>query len=406
MSDDNFIGNFIIANNGNECPKEYIVWSGYAALSFAIGPQVWINYEHFAVSANLYVCLVGPAGNRKTFARDKAMELLMDGMRDPVVSAECETKQGITAFMAQNEQTRFFPHPNGKLFEFHPYGIFGSELMNYLSLGASDMIVFLTDIYDHAFKPYRYRLKKEFEFIKNPYVVMLSCTTPKWLCDQIKTDQFCTGFGRRTIFVCNDSDIRMRPTMSEESRLARQRCVDRIKHVVYTKNPLNPGVVGEYRLDPEADHWFWKEWYLRFPLGDDPFMRSWRRSKSIQVLKVAMLTSLAEADTLVLTTRHLKTALTLLDAVESEMPMLTLRMGKSEVVESSLRIIEVLRNHGGIMAEKDLKAATLRDFKDPYQQYTTLRYLAETEQIVGVKRTVNGVERVCCALPEILEKKT
>ena len=389
-----FLKNFLIYNEGNECPKDYILWAGYACLALATGRRTYLDCEHFFISPNIYVCLVGPAGNRKTFARDKAMDMLLEAIPDVIVSAECETKQGITKFLGAEEQQRLFTNHKGERVEYRPYGLFASELMNYLALDPAGMITFLTDIYDRKY--YKYRLKLEEHVLINPYVVMLSCTVPEWLTRQIRSDEFCAGFGRRTIFVCDDSDIRMRPNLSDSSRQAEVLCKKRLVEV--------HRLVGEFKLSPAADAWFWKEWYPNHKLPQDKFLRGWARSKHIQMLKVAMLTVLSETNELVIEKNHLELALKLLDHIEDTIPMITSRMGRSEVNESAVTMLEVLKRAGGKMLEKELKMLTFKEFKNAMEQYSTMQYLQQTGQIVMVTEKVGDVDKRYVGLPQNLKK--
>lgn len=375
-----FLKDYLYYNEGNECARDYILWAGYAALSVAIGPKVYFDCEHFRVKCNIYVCLVGPAGNRKTFARDNSFDMLKETLPDVVVSAECETKQGITAFMGKPEQRRVYKDAMGVETEYRPFGLFASELMNYLALDPAGMITFLTDIYDRKF--YQYRLKAEEHVLFNPYFVMLACTVPDWLTRQIKGDEFCSGFGRRTIFVCDDSDIRRRPSLSPDQRAAYLRCCDRLRQL--------STIVGTFQFTPEAEDWFWVKWYPNLKHPDDKFLRSWSRSKHIQLLKVAMLTSLSERDDLIITIDYLHLALELLDHVLGNMSMITTRMGRSELVEPAATILSILRNHGGVIIEKDLRLATFKDFRNYMEYQQVLDYLKTTDQLVCDNATLKG----------------
>jgi hypothetical protein len=387
-----FIQDFLEYNVGNECPRDYILWSGYTALSLAVGRRVFLDMEHFLVNCNIYTCLVGPAGNRKTFARDKAFDLLREVFPDIIVSAECETKQGITKFMGAPEQMRWFTNEKGERIEYRPYGLFASELMNYLALDPAGMVTFLTDIYDRKF--YQYRLKNEEHTLVNPYFVMLACTVPEWLCRQVKSEEFCSGFGRRTIFVCDDSDMRMKPVLSDTSRIAYVNCKSRLSKV--------REIVGEFKMTDDAAKWFWKEWYPSFKLSDDRFMRAWERSQHIQLCKIAMLTSISEGDDKVITKNYLQLALALLEHIKKALPMITNRMGRSELVEPAMQLLTVVKNHGGFIEKKKLLALTFKDFRNAMEQWSTLEHLRSTSQLEEVE---HGGKKVI-ALPVCIVRKS
>jgi len=267
--------------------------------------------------------------------------------------------------------------------------------MNYLALDPAGMVTFLTDISDR--KAYKYRLKNEEHLLLNPYIVMLSCTVPEWLTRQIRADEFCSGFGRRTIFVCDDSDIRMKPVLSAESKAAYERCVKRLKEI--------PSIVGEYKLSQAANDWFWKEWYPHYKLPDDKFLRGWGRSKHIQMFKVAMLTALSEGNDMVITKNLLEYALALLQHIEEQIPMITSRMGRSDVVEPAMNLLATLNHHDGWMFLKELKMSTITTFRNPTEQWQTIEYLKSTDQVVVFEKDDNGTKRQVIALAKVVMKK-
>lgn len=377
-----FIRDFLESVSGSECPRDYALWSAYAALSIATGRRAFYDFEQFSIVPNLYIVLVGPAGNRKTFARDKAIDLLTEVMPDSIVSAECETKQGITKFLSSPEQLRTYVDYKGQTVETRPYGVFASELMNYLALDPAGMITFLTDVHDRKY--YRYRIKNEEHTLVNPYVVILACSTPDWLTRQLRSDDFCSGFGRRTVFVCNDSDERRHPTLNESAKEALERCKTFLK-----KFSKRQGF--EFKLTPAAYKWFWGNlneqgvgdgWYFTYKLSDDKFLRSWGRSKHILMFKVAMLTSISEDDAPVIDLKHLQLSLGVLDEVEKNLPMITSRIGRSEITEPIQNLLDYVRYHGGAVEEKILRKQTMKHFKTPMEQIQVIEWLKQTEQLV------------------------
>ena len=391
-----YLQDFLLSQSGNECPRDYVLMAAYTTLSVAIGHRVYFDMEFFHIRANLYSVLVGPSGNRKTFARDQANNILHEALPDVIVSAEQETRQGITKFMAADSQARFYVNGTGERIEYHRYGLFAGELRNYLALDPTGMVTFLTEIYDK--KGYRYRLKNEDHTLIHPYFVILACTVPGWFSSQIRSDIFCEGFGRRSIFVCNDDDIR-EPELrrSPEAQAAWSRCVEHLRVI--------QGNVGVFTFDAEARE-FYNAWYRSVKLPDDVFLRAWARSKHIQLIKLAMLTALSEGTGFVIPKRYLELGLATLQSFEDKFGMITMRMGRSDVMEPLMTMLDVVRNHGGQIPEKELKLVTMKNFKSSLEQWQILKHLQETDQIVIGVQKVNGVERRMVALPENVVRKS
>jgi hypothetical protein len=385
-----FIRDFLTYNQGSESPKPYVLWTAYGLLSAAIGRRVWLDLTHFRVMANVYILLIGPSGGRKTASLDKGVDLLKEAIPDLPVAGSNETYQGIITYMHSDKSERSFVMPDGEREIYKPYCIFSSELMDYLQLNPIGMVSFLTNIYDR--KHYIYRLKNEEHVLKNAYVMMCACSTPEWLTDQLKAKQFAEGYGRRTIFVCHEGIIRKKPTMSTEEHAAGRQCLERIQKI--------SGLSGPMTLTPEADKWFWYDWYPNIKDPDDQFLQKWYSSKHINLLKVAMLTSLSERDDLVITLDYLQMSLGLLDAVETGLPMVTQRMGRSDLVGPSLTILYVVKANKGVILKKELLAKTFKDFRDSLEQWRTIEHLKATEQLVEAMK--DG--RTYIALPTLTVK--
>jgi hypothetical protein len=81
-------------------------------------------------------------------------------------------------------------------------------------------------------------------------------------------------------------------------------------------------------------------------------------------------------------------------------------MGKSEVNEAALTLLEVLRRHGGRMSQTELKKETFIHFKNGMEQYSTMMYLKETRQIIYNVEKVDGVDRTFVALPQNVRKES
>ena len=97
-----FIRDFFLHNQGNEIPKRYLLWSAYGALSSAIGPRVHLDLHHIYVVPNIYIILVGKAGGRKTSARDKAYDLVVEALPSLTFSGDNDTYQGIITAMERD----------------------------------------------------------------------------------------------------------------------------------------------------------------------------------------------------------------------------------------------------------------------------------------------------------------
>ena len=390
-----FISDFLEYNSGNECPEPYVLWTGYSLLSAAIGRRVYTDLDYFKVWPNLYTLLVGDSGIKKTAASDLGKVILRAAIPDIPFCADNETYQGTIMYMDSEKSLRTFRDHEGNVVEYKPYCIFASEFMDLIQNNPDGYVKFLTNIYDRP-DSYIYRLKNEERTLIRPYVMLCACTTPIWLTDQIKAKTFGAGFGRRVIMVCHDKEKRLRPFLTDAMRAARDRCVKRLTAIQSISGPM--------LLEPVASTFFW-QWYISDTKPDDSFLKDWWSSKKILLLKVAMLTSLSERDDRVITKNYIELALALLGEVEKNISMVTTRIGRSELIEPSITILNMLRANKGAMPTKELRKRTLRDFKSTTEQWQVLQHLKDTDQIIEFDHIDAGVIRKMIALPSRVIKE-
>jgi hypothetical protein len=285
----NFIADYLTYNSGNECPENYHIWSALSILSATVNRKIWIDMGYFEIIPNLYVCLVGEQGNRKTVAKDIAYDMFREVCPNIPVSAESMSKEAVAQYMASEEQARSFKDPaTQKIIETHPFAIFITELKNFLSINAVTMVDFLTTIYDRKFYDVKTKNKGN-DIIPNPCVTFLACETPEWLIARLKDSIISGGFCRRMLFIVeSDSDVRIAfPSITKESAEAALRCKAHLKIL------NSPDFAGQIVWSSDAKEYY-ENWYKNLKLPSDPFMKGFYRSKHIQVLKVASLCTAAD----------------------------------------------------------------------------------------------------------------
>lgn len=399
-----FLRDYLKYNENNECPDMYHVWAGLTVLSVVVGPKVYYDHGFFQVYCNLYICLVGEQGDRKSVAKDIAFDMLKTlqkmGKANFVMSSECDTKEGITKFMTLPEQSRTFRKANGEVVTFQPYHIFANELKLYIAVNPSGMVDFLTSIYDRTGKGHNVRTKnKGFDEITNPYVTFMVCETPKWLIDRLKDSIISGGFCRRLIFAYSSEHKPpiAYPSITPEAKAAYKRCIEWLDQI--------KDIEGCFKLTPEAHVWF-EEWYAqnyhRARNEPNEFLRGYLKSKHIQLFKVAMLIAVGEPeilkDGLFITKPHLLAGLTLLEQMEANLPRLIETIGRNELAYIAQGIVQMVENAGGIMKEKDLRAQTFNNLQTA-EFFSVLQTLTATDKLYRLEKTLGSVKQVLYLTP-------
>jgi hypothetical protein len=369
-----FLQDYVLYNSGNECPRNYHLWSGLVTLAATAGRKVLIKHGYFDIHPNLYVCLVGRQGFRKSTAKDIARDLFCEAFPDYPIGASVQSREDIVKRLAGDDMERVYTDHTGAQVSWKPCAFFVNELKNFLSINPGAMIEFLTDIYDRR-KFDASTIKHGLQEIHNPCINILACETPKWITDKLKMNIISGGFSRRMIYVYETERAQKItfPMPTPEAVAARARCLEHLKKV--------SKMVGVFEWTQAAKDFFDK-WYQGLKYPDDEVMEGYYESKHIMLMKISMLLALSEEKpSLTLTPELLEEGIALLDIIEVNMPKLSVAAGRNELAIPQQRLLELIEKNGGMMPEKELMRKVNSDLT-PMEQLSVLRHLMETEQII------------------------
>lgn len=407
-----FFHNYLAYATNNEAPEMFHVWGAYATLSAAIGRKVWLPFEDTAIYTNIYVMYVGDAGNGKSWAMQKSKRLLTE-LGDIPISGSIETPPGMWRFMMGNPNAnppiaspvmKLVKWPDGQLRETHPMTVVANEFVNFISLDDKGWINSLNDIYDEDL--FRYRTKNMGEDVLiGPYIVLLGALTTDVAADLQKARIISTGLARRTLFQYGErrwDNPCPKPKFDEGSVKAKAACLAHLRKLQKLSGPFTwPEVVDE----------FWTNWYvphLREVPHKSPQVRSWYASKSTQVLKLAMLSALAEEEpTLNLRVAHFELALSYLDVLETSLYRIFGGVGRNEMAMVGVRLLEFITIQPQPISFKQLygKLWSFLSTKEPKKELQEcLDYLVTTNQITEAVVVLNNTADKIYAIPETMKK--
>jgi hypothetical protein len=402
-----FLHDYLEYATGNEAPEMFHVWGAYTALSAAVSRRVWLPFEDTAIYPNVYVMYVGPAGNGKTWAMRKVKRVLAE-LGDVPISGSLETPPGLWRFMNGNPKADppiespvafVAKWPDGNMRECHPMTIIANEFINFISVDDKGWINALNDIYDEDV--YRYRTKNQGEdILVGPYICLLGALTNEVASDLQKTRIISTGLARRTLFQYGERkwyDPHPKPKFDKFQRAARDRCVAYLKRL--------QKVGGAFYWSQEVDAW-WENWYCGYLVDvpkQPPAVQSWYASKSIQVLKLAMLTCLSEEVKLRLEIRHFECALAYLELLEQDLFRIFGGVGRNELAAVAIKINEYVEARDTPVAKRDLKTNFFTMCKPPNEFDDCLRYLVDSGKLKEATMHVGIYMDTIYATPEVMQ---
>lgn len=390
-----FIRDYIEYSEGNEAPEMFHIWSGYVALSASVSRRVWLPDGDDFIFPNIYVMLVGDAGCGKSTALRRAKRMLSE-LEDIPISRSVETPEGLWRFMAgdpdhnppiESPVAFLSTWPDGKIRECHPMTIVANEFVNFISKDREGWTGALNDIYDSDNYEYRTKNKGE-DLLMGPYIVLLGALTTDISNELQKVKIISTGFARRTIFQYGERkfhDPHAFQTFNKNQQDARLRCIEFLRKL--------KKVYGKMTLTQEALVW-WKLWYdshtRQIPEVATPQTLGWYSSKTNQVLKLGMLSSLSEDPTILkLDVSHLKMAINYLGEMEKEMFKVFGGVGRNELASVSVQVFDFVSKKQLPVPYTELKNHFF-SFANKEEFEACMEFLTSSNKLVQVQHIVRN----------------
>lgn len=302
---------------GNESPESFHIWAGLVTIAAAAQRKVFLDLDHFVVYPNLLVLLVGPSGEvRKSTAMGFARGICKE-LEDWGFKLEIAPKKVSGASLVSRMSRIQNP-------EHQSLTVFAGELGTLLGSQSTDVTDMITDLHDCEIDWDKELVSRAAEKITAPWLNVIGATTPVWLADNLPKTAVEGGFLSRTILVYEgESDKRIAlPKMSVEQKAIRKNLLNDLCEVAQAR--------GNFTIVPEAEK-LYEAWYNdkeNFRVAD-PRLKTYASRKNIHALKLAMLLSLAESNSLLIEEKHIELAIAILSTIEPSMPMALAGVGKN-----------------------------------------------------------------------------
>lgn len=349
-----FLRDYLLYATDNEAPEMFHVWGAYVALSAAVSRKVWLPFGARAMFPNIYVLLVGDAGNGKSVGMWFCKNLIARVTGAETANKNCipisgsiETAPGLWRFMAGSPNAnppvescvKFVAKwPDDKLRDVHPMTIIANEFIDFISIDDKGWVNALNNIFDEPV--YHYRTKNMGEdVLTGPYIVLFGGLTTDVSKNMQKEQIIATGFARRTLFQYGERDFEHpRSILKEtpEQKAAFERCLAHCRLLNSHK------VAGAFTWSQECQDW-WDGWYNEHTKdipNKSPNIKSWFTSKPDQVLKLGMLSALSESLDLELKIEHLQLGLTYLEVLEKDLFKIFGGVGRNELAGIAMTMFD------------------------------------------------------------------
>lgn len=340
----------------SESPQIFHFWTGVFTIAAALKRRVWIDQRQFEWTPNFYIIFVAPAGIANKSTTISIGQGLLRDIKGINFGPDSGTWQAIGQSLMDAQE--FVPlvagQLDGEMEQMSCISCAVGELGTFLDFGDRKLIDTLTSLWDGQRGTFEHKTKTTGSIlISNPWINLISGTTPSWLRKNVPEETIGGGLASRIIFVFGDKKRQLVPYPS----LVGERDAHRKLRDKLVTDLSNIGdMLGEMVLTPEAVEWG-IQWYVKHWDERDIDLAShrydgYRARKQTHVHKLAMVLSASESSTGIITREHLEKAVKIVTGMEKDMIKVFESIGVAPTSQNILEIVHFLDTY----KKKDMAA--------------------------------------------------
>jgi hypothetical protein len=399
----NWLKAYVDHTSASEAPDIFHFWTGVVTVGGALRRKVWKDELIFQWVPNFYVILVAPPGvATKSTSIGLGMRLLrqVDGIH---FGPESMTWQALGESLSTAEEYFDYVDPDTGTTMTQKMScltISISELGTFLRTDDSQLISFLTRMWDGQKEPFKHKTKSSGEIdVDNPWLNVIGATTPSWMRNNFGENLVGEGLTSRVVFVYAEEK---RHFVAYPSKLVKgadyaeteRKLVEDLKDIATMSGPI--------LLAPDAEVWG-VEWYRKHyqersaHLSSDRF-GGYIARKQTHLHKLAMVLAASKRSKLIIEKEDLIEADAILTDTEKSMLKVFESVGLVDEARHVASLQAFVRGYGFLQAQElrnmTLNTMTEKDFKQALRIAVEggLLVIAEKEGKRGLalaKRTVN-----------------
>src|ERR1017187_6123530 len=333
----------------NEAPEKFFYWAALTAMSAVVRKNVSLNRYHYRLYPNIYTFLVASSGMKKGVPVTIAKKL--------VEKANC------TRIISGRNSVQRIIQDLGKAFSLEGGGVI-RDAQGFLVSGElaaffvkdPDALTILTDIYDtHAYEEFWINSLKstDVDKLRSPCLTLLGATNEDHFAEAVPNSAVGGGFIARTFIVLSTEKGTPNALTRPPSSIP-----DLDDLALYLKELSQ--VKGEFSWTPEGMQ-LYEAWYYEHIVKKYHDPTGTMNRLGDQVLKAAMLISLADNFELQLTQQHIFEAITVCEACITGMQQVTMGSGSQNLAQGTKVVIRELIMNPTHQIEKAKLLASIGD---------------------------------------------
>lgn len=335
---ESFLDVYLDYTKEQESPDIFHLWVGFTLIGAVLGKKCFFNKGYYNVYPNLFTVLVsGSAWARKSTAVDMGVGFLDDVKALSIVNGRITPEK----FLRKLAEEQVY-NPALLQGECKPTLIHADELNVFLTRQSygDPMIGILTRLFSCPSKFSNETKHGQSDYIYDPFISILACTTPQTIARSIPPSALDEGFGNRVMWIYSDASDRENalPQLSpeeEEKKVVLARMLQDIS-----------SIKGQFYLTPAAEKWY-KEWYHEYKgsIPPDPSVAGMYARKHDHMFRLSMHLGAARRE-LAIDVPTLESALMALDGMEALAPGAFSEMGGDEETRRVNKLKMLMRRLG------------------------------------------------------------
>jgi hypothetical protein len=370
----NWLKAYMNYTRDSESPTSFHFWTGVSVLAGALRRRVWIDMKKFQWTPNFYIILVGPPGvAAKSTSISMGMDLLskVQGIK---FGPESMTWQKLARSLSDAIEHVEYTNSAGEKdrIPMSCLTIQVSELGTFIHAEDDQLLSFLIRMWDGQRDKFRHETVGGGTVeIDNPWLNVISATTPAWLKANFPESMVSGGLTSRVVFVYGDKKRSLIPYPDEV-----------IANVEYHKLRSDliadlgeiSKLAGPYQLSPFAREWG-RAWYadhnnpdLRPPHLSSERFGGYLARKQTHLHKFAIILAAAKRSSLTIEEDDLKESDSIISDNERDMIQVFESIGVTDQRSHVNEIVSIV-HFSGFMTSKGLWSRsmnhmTLREFEE------------------------------------------
>jgi hypothetical protein len=343
-----------------ESARVFHDWVGLSLISSALRKKVKLHLGRIRVYPNTYIVLVAEPGKARKSVAISYGNSIMKSVEEIKISADAITREALLQDLELSAVDSFMP--DGTAFKHSSLSIVSTEFESFLGQKTENakMLVILTDLFDCAEAPWKYRTKNAGNTtIPSVFLNILGATTPESLATALPSAAIGGGLTSRILFIWADKKEKKVPIPFEtpETILLKEQ----LKRDYFAISQI----AGDYVFTKDATC-YWVEWYMKYEDLDtdrtctDPSFNGWYSRKPMMILKLSMLYAASESSSLDLQVHHIEKAISKICATEQGMGNAFRSVGKSTITAEVDTVLTIIRSNK-VISEPKLMRAVWRD---------------------------------------------